>query len=271
MTSQEFIEQQIAAGYKVHFNGGTWWQESFPFFCRPVVPFKEINPGESEPKFHKSFLGYKHLVRDKQLANQYWSVMLLGENKLKDYSIHTLSSPKKAQIRKGLKNVEIKRIENIDIILEDIKNICISTRQRTKHGKPETYYLTKEWRSWIKKEFALPKREWWGAYFEGRLIAYTYSVQIDETMYIYAAKSHTDYLDRCPNDALFFTFINYCKDLPDCKQIVFGDGGAATPSLNAFKKKLGFEEVNLPVYTHYSSIISLYKKSKLIFQFFEKK
>lgn len=270
MTYMEFIEQQIFAGYRVHFNNGTWWQEIIPFFCRPVVPLHEINPGKSKPKYYKSFLGYKHLVSDDQSANKYWPVMLLSKNKLKDYTIYTVSPSKRAQVRKGLKNVEIKRIQDIEPVIEDVKNICISTRQRTNHGKPEKYYLTREWRSWITKEFALSKREWWGAYYKGKLIAYIYCVQIEETMFIYAAKSHTDFLGKCPNDALIFTFINYCKDLPNCNQIIFGDGGPVAQSVSAFKEKLGFEEINLPVYAHYNPIITLYNKRNLLFPYFKR-
>lgn len=263
MTSREFIEQQIAAGYKVHYNKGVWWQRIAPFFYKPVVHFQKIMPGESSPKFSKAFLGFNHLVTDKKFANQSWPVMVLNEKKLKEYTIYSLPTPKRARIRKGLKMTEIKRIENIESVIEDLKNICISTRMRIEHGRPVHYYKTEEWRSWITKEFSLPKREWWGAYYQNSLIAYIYAVPIDETMFIYAAKSITEHLDKCPNDALIFSFLNYCKELPDCNQVMFGDGGPTAPGVNLFKEKLGFEEINLPVYTRYNPLVLMYKIRRL--------
>jgi hypothetical protein len=191
--------------------------------------------------------------------------MLLDNEKLKQYSIYTVCPSKRSRVRKGLKMVEIRRIEDIESVIEDVKNICISTRKRTQHGKPENYYFTVEWRQWIIREFSLPKREWWGAYYQNTLIAYIYAVPIDDTMFIYAAKSHTNFLDKCPNDALIFSFLNYCKDMPNCKQVIFGDGGPNAPSVNAFKEKLGFKEINLPIYARYNPIVTIYKKSRSFF------
>ena len=220
MTSKEFIEQQIAAGYKIHFYRGVWWEKKEPFFYKPVVSLEKILPHESTPVLLKSFLGYSHLVSDKKLATKYWSVMLLNHEKLKDFGLKSLSSSKRARVRKGLRLTEVKKIENIESIIEDIKNICISQAKRTRHGLPPEYYIKhyNKWRSSIKREFALLKREWWGIFYNDSLIAYNYGVLVDDTMFIFTAKSHADFLDKCPNDALLFTFLNYCKSLNSCKK-----------------------------------------------------
>ncbi len=261
MTSKEFIEQQIAAGYKIHFNEGVYWQRVAPFFYKPVLHLEEIVPGKSHPKLVKSFFGYSHLVSNKQSANKNWFVMLLSHEKLKEFNIKSLSSSKRARVRKGLKLTEVKKIENIEYEIEDLKNICISTAIRTKAGKPPEYYTKSynKWREWITKEFALPKREWWGSYCKGMLIAYFYSVQINDTIFIFAAKSHTDFLNKCPNDALFYTFLDYCKNLETCRQVIFGDWGKNTPTLNEFKQKYGFEKVCLPMYAKYNPLVHIMK------------
>ena len=54
MTSKEFIEQQIAAGYKIHCNEGVWWQRRHSYFCKPVDFLQELKPGEAKPKVFKS-------------------------------------------------------------------------------------------------------------------------------------------------------------------------------------------------------------------------
>ena len=262
MRAEEFIKQQITTGHEIHFNKGIWWQRIAPFFYKPVVQFQETMPGKSAPAFFKSLSGYSHLVSDKKLANKYWSVMLLDHEKKKEFTIKSLSSSKRAQVRKGLRLTEIKKIENIEPVIEDIKNICISQARRTLHGLPPEYYIKhyKKWRIWITKEFNLPKREWWGSFYQGSLIAYNYSVQVDDAMAIYTAKSHTDFLDKCPNDALVYTFLDYCKSLDNCKKIIYGEWSREAGSLNEFKRKYGFERVDFPVYAKYNPLVLLCKK-----------
>lgn len=264
MTSEEFINQQIAAGHKIHVNRGVWWQRVAPFCCKPVINFKET--GTSNPLLIKSFLKYSYVVKDPAIANSHWDVMLLHRDKLKDFSIKSLSSSKRARVRKGLKFVEIKKIEDIEPVIDNIRDVCISTAIRTNHGLPPGYYLKKykKWRSWLMKEFSLPNREWWGAYFNNSLIAYMYGVLIDDTMYDFTAKSHTDFLDKCPNDALIFTFLEYCKNLTGCNQVIFGDWSKNVPSLNKFKENFGFEKVELPMYVWINPLLNSLKKIKVI-------
>lgn len=264
MTTEEFVKQQIKVGYKIHFNNGVWWQESAPFFYKPVNFFQKLQPGESKPKRLKSFLGYSHLVKDKQMANKYWSVLSLQEKRLKEFSISSLSSSKRAQVRKGLKLTEIRKIESIEPLIEDMKNINISAAIRTNHGKPAEYYSNsfEKWKSLIIRAFNLTKGEWWGSFYQDVLIAYIYAIHIDDIMYISAAKSHTDTLNKCPNDSLIFSFLDYCKNLNDCKRVIYGDWSEDAPSLNEFKRKYGFEKEDLSVYVAFNPLISLVKKIK---------
>ena len=257
MLSTEYINQQIKAGYKVHLNKGVWWQKIAPFFYKPVIRLMPIVPGQAYPSRLKSFLGYSHVVTDKKFANGVWSVMLLSEDRLKTYDFKSISSSKRARVRKGLKHSEVRRIENIESVLEEMRDICISTAKRTRHGLPPEYYIKnyEKWCRYIKKEFSLSNREWWGVFFQDKLIAYFYAYMIDHTMFIVTAKSHTDFLDKCPNDCLLFKFLKYCRDLADCRQVIFGDWAPDTPTLNKFKEKYGFKKVDLPVYKKYNPII----------------
>jgi hypothetical protein len=259
MTSEEYIKQQISAGYKVHFNEGIWWQRVRPLCYKPAAIFDKIEPGESGPHFKQLCLKYSHMVSNKSLANAFWSVMFLKQEKLKNFSMKSLSSSHRARVRKGLNQLEIKKINQIEPVIDDIKNICISTAIRTNHGKPPEYYVNnyQNWKSWIIKEFNIPKREWWGAYNQKSLVAYMYSVHINDIMYNFTAKSHTDFLDKCPNDALIFTFLEYCSTLDGCKHIIFGDWGNNLPTLNRFKEKYGFEKVDLPMYEYYNPLVKL--------------
>lgn len=267
MTDKEFIDQQISAGYKIHFNEGVWWQRRHPLFCKPAHFLQEIKPGESKPKMSKSLLGYSHLVNDNKLANKFWSVMILSDEKLNEFSIEKLPNTKRRRIRKGLKLTKVKRIESIEPVLEDIQNICISQAKRTLHGLPPEYYSNNfdNWKSYITREFALPNREWWGVFYNGKLIAYRNDVLLNDTMYFLTTKSHSEFLDKCPNDALMYTFIDYCQSLDGCRRLNAGDWNEERETINNFKELFGFQKIDLPVYAHFNPLVKLSKKIKRLF------
>lgn len=115
----------------------------------------------------------------------------------------------------------------------------------------------------MRREFAIPGREWWGAFFEGRLIAYYYAYLIGGTMHISASKSHTDHLRMCPNDAMAFSFLQHCAQLPTCHSVIFGDYSPGVPSLTEFKEQFGFEKKSFPVFRSESP---LFKLARALFQ-----
>lgn len=265
MTQEEFIERVLEIGYDVHFNDGVCWIQSAPFFYNPVVPYQVIEPGKAKPKMHKALLGYSHHVSDDRYANKYESILLLSEDRLRNFGMHSLSSSKRAQVRKGLRLTEIRKIEDIEVVIKDMKEIEISKAIRIGTSIPPEYYINQynEWRDWTIKQFNgdRGKKDYWGSFYNGTLIAYMKVFQIVGTMIINYAASHTDHLDKCPNDALTFSIIDHCKKLPDCQKVSYGGWDKKRPALNKFKENYGFERVDLPVYEKYNfHVIPVVKK-----------
>jgi hypothetical protein len=265
MTSEEFIERVLTIGYDVHFNDGVWWIKSQPFFYQPAIPLQVLGPGEARPKMKKALLGYSHHVKNKQYANKYESILLLSEERLREFGMKSLSSSKRAQVKKGLRLTEIRRIEMIEPLLEDMREIEISKAIRIGEVKPPEYYMNhyKEWKEWTIKQFNgdRGKKDYWGSFYNGLLIAYMKVYQIDETAIISYAASHTDHLDKCPNDALTFSILNQIKELETCKRVSYGAWDPNRNSLNEFKQKYGFLRVDLPVYVKYNfHVIPIMKK-----------
>lgn len=262
MTGKEYVEQQIAVGYDIHFNDGVWWIKVAPFFCMPVNPLQVIDCCEAKPKMHKSFLGYSYIVSDKQFANKYSSKLILNHEGLKNFTMESLTRERRKKVRKGLKLTEIKKIETIETVIDDMKEIWISTHLRTGYGKPREYYAKhyKKWRASIIKQFNVTKKERWGAFYNGSLIAFMNIIQIDDTIIIDNSASHTDHLDKCPNDALYFSILDHCKNLQDCEKVISGEWSNDAPSLNAFKQSYGFEKVDLPLYAKYNPLLRLAKR-----------
>lgn len=268
MTSEEYAKQQISMGMDVHCNDGVWWLKVRPFFFQPANPWQVIEPDKAKPKFIKSFLGYSHLVSEVKYANKSRPKLVLGREKLENFGIQSLSSKRRSTVRKGLKLNQVKKIDCIDTYINDIQSISISTAARTKHGKPAHYY-TKEyekWKQFIVKLSKLTTGEWWGAFFDNKLIAYVYTFHVDDVVTISAAKSHSDYLDKCPNDALIFTIVDYCKNLPNCRKIDYGDWSTNNPNLNDFKQRFGFEKVDLPIYLNLNPMVKVAINIKNVFR-----
>jgi hypothetical protein len=241
-----------SAGYSVHAHGDVWWQKVAPFYCKPVDPVRALLPGSEVPGLRHSIIGYSHLVSDRRHATHTWSIMLLRPIRLRDVSIERLKLGRRTSVRKALKQVEIRRIDAIGPVLDRLNEISISTAQRTGHGQPPEHYTKRrnEWADFMIREYSIANREWWGGWVDNKLVAYFYAYQIAKTMYISAAKSHSDYLKLRPNDALIFSFLEYCRDLVACEQVVYGDWSPDVPSLNEFKEQFGFEKTDLPVYRH---------------------
>lgn len=264
MTREEYIERVLAIGYDVHFNKGVWWLKTAPFFYEPVIPYQILEHGKSNPKKHKALLGYRHLVSNEKDANKFRSILLLQEKRLRNFGMQSLSSSKRAQVRKGLRLNEIRKIESIEEVINDMKKVCVSQAIRTKHGNPAEYYINdfEKWKGSLIKQFNVYKgeKESWGAFHNGSLIAFVNIFQVDDTMTISNVSSHTGYLDNCPNDALLFSILENCKDRQDCKKVSYGDWSTDRPTLNDFKQKYGFEKVNLPMYAKYNPLLTILKR-----------
>jgi hypothetical protein len=266
-------EQEVAialrkAGYKTHRRKGVWWLQAFPFFCKPVDPLRTIQPLESAPNLHNSLLGYNHAVPDSALSNKAWAVMYMGPDRLSTFEIGQLKHQKRSCVRKGMRQLEIERIEDIGPLLDRMNGICISTAKRTKHGKPPGFYIKRrrEWERFMVNEFKIPGREWWGAFAQGKLIAYFYAYLLNSTMFMLAFKSHSDFLSLCPNDALIFRFLEYCRDLEGCEQVVYGDWAPDAPTLNQFKARYGFARKDIRQYHHERISFSLVRRAASFIQ-----
>ena len=238
------------AGQSVHLHDGIWWLEVGPGFCKPVDLLRRMTPGTARPALLHRWMGYSHLVADAVKANWHWDVMYLEGDGLRQFDLARVKPKRRRRIKHALAALQVRRIEDIQPLLPAMNEINVITATRTSHGKPATYYVENraEWERFMTHEFALQGREWWGAFFEGRLVAYYYSHVISRTLYINAAKSHTDFLNHGPNDALVFSLLEHHRNQADCDRIVYGDWSPDVPSLNEFKEQYGFAHVTLPVF-----------------------
>lgn len=255
MTSSEFVQQQAALGVKAHARQGVYWQRAAHGYYKPVLPFQSFPPGQARPRPAAAYLGYSHLVPNASQANRVWPCMILTARGLEQYSFGNLSYEKQKAIRKARRsNYAVERLSRLEPWLDDLAEVCESAARRLGYGKPAEYYRThfEDWRGTMLSLFALPGREWWGVFSEGRCISYMYAYQIDETMVLDTTKCHTDHLINRASDLLHFEVLQHCRDLPACSRVYAGGWIAGLESKNRFKMTHGFERVELPIHASYT-------------------
>jgi len=253
LTEADLAEERRKIGRSVHEHDGVWWETVSPFYTKPVFEFRSFLPKQATPYWPKSFLGYSHQVPDRRYANRVLQFMVLEGADLHQFSMARLRSEKRNQVRKGLKLCEVRRILDLESCLEEVRQINIAQARRLMEdgtfGFPHDYYVKHEqqWRADICKQAALRGHEWWGAFHQGRLVAYMVTYHVEHTQFMQIMKTHTECLKLCATDAVYFTVLEQASRAGDCERIV--NGGPARESLNRFKEQFLFKPTEAFYYT----------------------
>lgn len=261
LTEHDFADQARQLGREVHQHGGVWWEKHQIGYCKPAFEFRPFPPGQARPRFARSFLGYSHQVPDARLGTRVVEYMVLEGEDLKSFSMKSLRSEKRNQVRKGLKSCEVRLITDVEPVLEAMRQINVTQAERQmltgRFGKPARYYTEQmeAWRAEIRRWFSLPGREWWGAFVNGELGAYMLTFQVETVRFIGLMKTHTDSLKLCLTDAIYFLVLESAAREESCRRII--NGGPLRPSLDRYKEQFLFKRTPIPYYTAPVTLVRL--------------
>ena len=264
LSIDEFVDQQKLLGRRIHKHDGVFWEEVYPFYCKPAFPYTQINRGEARPSHFRSLFGYSHQVLCSEDGNRVVNFMVLDRSRLDGFCIQKLPSRKRTYIRRALEQCEIQLITDIDQHIERMREINISQSLRQELGAgaetPTRRYIDEAdgWRIQMRREFALKGREWWGAFVDCVLVAYLRTYQVEEIRVIQQTKADTEYFKFHPMDALYFTVISKAADDITCEYIMNGD--PRHTSLNHFKEQFLFRAVEYPFYSSNAWLVQTVKK-----------
>ncbi len=249
MTESEYAAQLVSLGGKVHFHDGVWWLRVKRGFCRPVWRNRCFAPKAVKPNFIEAFLGYAHGTDVLQDSGVSYKVMRRDLGDDNSFDISSLSSNRRSKIRRGLKRIDVRLVDDIQPMLPRMMEVVVDARNRTGSGLSVQYYERHgaSWQKTIQKLAGMKDNYFLVALKEGVVVAYYHLVVVGKTMSITAAKSHTDYLKEYPNDALIFTALDNAYNHWGCNSVWFGDY-ADDPTLNQFKQGYGFQCVEIPKY-----------------------
>lgn len=267
-TAAEYAGYLNRTGGSAHFSGGVWWVRHAPLYFKPLVEARPFRKGASQPSILKGGLAFSHQVEDRGEATRFVEFMMLPGEGLKGFSLDALRADKRNQVRKGLRSTEVRQMESLDEYMEDLRRINISQAVRLSqagdHGRPVSYYQGEAlpWRKAMLRLFGAPGHSWWGAWVEGRLAAYAFTVAIEEVLIVSAAKSDSVYHQANPNDAIYFTLLSAAAAHGGCSMVV--NGGPLRPSLDRFKQGFGFSRVARPYFVRDFGISKLVRRGREI-------
>lgn len=263
LTEAQYVEQQRSLGRRIHGHDGTWWEETYPCYCKPAFIYKVLPRGVRPARRH-SWLGYGHLVARPEEGNRTLPMMALDRNRLEDFGLPKLPSKKRNNVRRALEKCAVAPLTDIEKHLERIRLINVSQAMRHEEQVgaqiPASRYVAEadSWRAQIRSSFALVGREWWGAFVGGELVAYLRTYQVDGVRVIQHAKVDADYYKFYPMDALYFTVLASAAADPVCRLVL--NGRPMHPSLNHFKEQFLFAAVAFPYYSTHAGLMELGKR-----------
>lgn len=270
LTFAQYAEQKKLLGHRIHLHAGMYWEETYPFYCKPAYVYHPIDRGETRPPPLRSWLGYDHQVRRPEEGNQWRSTMVLERDGLDGYGFSKLPSKKRNQVRRGLSRCDIRPITDIDRCVERMREITVAQvlRQEQRAGAPypaaNLIRAAEAWRQRVRREFALPGRDWWGAFVGEALAAYARTYWVEGDLVFQQTKIDVAFGKSCPMDALYFTILEQASRNSACRRVI--NGRPMHESLNHFKTEYLFKEVEYPYYYSRARLTETAKKCWLAYR-----
>lgn len=250
MTVDEYIEQERRAGGRYHRTGDVWWERRKRGAWVAIPVFRTVRAGEMRPRWTKAWGAYQHAVPSGTFGNSIEGVMVLRAKQ--EYALEHLSPNKRSHVRRGLRRVEVQPAYDVEHLVWD--GFEINRSALIRQGREEHSLEFNRWAAGVRATFGLRDREEWGAFANGRLVAYLRSYLLEDIMYVSTAMSHTDSLALYPNDALLHRFLESCRNRDDVREVIHGLW-SGKPSLDDFKLGFGFSVVRVPFYRWINSAL----------------
>lgn len=246
MTAQEYVDARRAAGFRLHYHDGMWWENDRWGYCKPAILYERADIGTQAPSWRRCAIGYSHRVREGEPNSGEWLSVIMRQPQISQVSLDAVEGKRRNCIRKGLRCCQVALISDLAPYRNDMTEIAISTAIRNGRGFPADYYRRENDRWWDSVRRMAPYTEFWGALHEGHMIAYLAIHVAGHRAIIDGAKSMTEHLNQCPNDALVYTFLESCRERGTVEEIFYGGWSSDKPTLNRFKESFGFSVEKIP-------------------------
>ncbi|NQT26407.1 hypothetical protein HQ585_13725 [candidate division KSB1 bacterium] len=253
LTVDEFAMLERANGTNVIKIDDIWWTEVKPFFFRPLLPFREINPIFNKIPLKFLIGGYQHVVDSRIHSNSTMSFFAFDD--IQNYSFDNLSSSRRNVIRRSLKNFSAKQMKDEKEFVNDAFKVYVSFYERTKYYYNKKRINKSYFSAWAEILFKFPKLMIIGTYHQDKLSAVSISFLIDENIIDATFFSDTQSQKMQVTDFILHT-IRETASHSDAKYILRGMPSGKEGLDNA-KLTRGCRLIKKPAYYKINPITSL--------------
>jgi hypothetical protein len=187
----DYARSLQADGARVVEKDGLWWREVRPFFFRPIVPFSRLAPRRA-PSVRAVVGGYQYVTLDETEANSAVDFLMFKE--ADRYSIESLNSKRRWQVRAAAKHFVVRPIEQSGELATMGYPVYLSFFERTKYSYLASRVRREKFEAWTKCLFQLQGVLVLGAYEAEKLAAVSISRLIGDTLMYSTFFGHSDAL-----------------------------------------------------------------------------
>jgi hypothetical protein len=221
MSIDEYADYEGSSGTRLVKVDGVWWRAVRPFFYRPLFPFQRLAPEKVKPPFMSRLFGYQYpVIEGRGPANSYLNIIVFDD--IHDYSLDTLKKEKRYKIKKALKNLSVRRIDDYDEFIEGGYPVYQAFFHRTKYKWKNDRIYRQAYMNWAKNVFRFPQIVIHGAYLQGELSAITISYLVEDVIIDAVFFSTTEALKMGSSEASWHVIREYAAEMRDVRYIYEG-------------------------------------------------
>lgn len=244
MTVEELVEADRRVESRFHLSGGIWWREVKPFFYQPAAFMTPIPPHKAKPSPWRALGGYYHMVPEGSSGNG--RVVVNEISHPAGYALDGLKKQVRYDVRRGLSHLRIRRVENLDDLLNEGYRVYLSWEERTQdvrvqRSDPQVF------RRWMTATFHHPHEVILGAYEGDRLVSYVIFHAVDGIAEMTKSFNDVSLSRWAPSSTLLYAYIKICGQNAAIQRVCHGLR-AHKESLENYKAKFGFRHVEYPAY-----------------------
>jgi len=213
------------------------WVQKRRFFLESAPGHRRVRlrPGEAGKLFLRGVMALRYTCDENEGAPSFEYVCTD-----RNFGLESLASDARRRVRRGLEACDVRRID-CDLLRREGRAINCDVFER--QGRAKWGFLTEQsaWDHYTKVCSTLPNMEAYGAFVQGRLIAYSLGVFVEDYCYLFHTHAFSDFLRYSPINALTFTVMKsaLCRPTVSCVSQGF-ESFRSLPDVERFKLSMGF-------------------------------
>lgn len=258
MTEAEFASMRAQEGATVVQRDGRYWEVPFPGFCQPIHWLARFRAAAvRRPRLF--CWGYRAALTDEdaQLANGSVPVHLLAN--VENFTESLLRHGRRDDLRECRRQVELRRVRDPSLLLEQGYGVFRSAQLRVPFGRPMTQ---EDYQRRIERRASDQRRVFVAGLVDGRLAGYMESYAVDGVLYIHELFVATEFVRTGIGTGLYVETIEIGARAGTIREVSCGIHTPERPGITAFKDSLGSTIVHVPARVAIPAPIGAYIKAR---------